>query len=178
MGRGGGATWGRELSRARGRLSRPPHLPRSHTLTPFPPGHAQLVCKSHGKALASGQSSPSPSPAHSLHPRSPLHGIYCAPRRLDRRLPGLGTASLPPHPAPGHDREKQTPGGPGLHRSLGLSAWPAAALPWFPHVVVVPWHVPSLGARDRGSNSRCMIGIKYMAVSDFCPLCALDACPC
>lgn len=131
MGRGGGATWGRELSRARGRLSRPPHLPRSHTLThaPFPPGHAQLVCKSHGKALASGQSSPSPSPAHSLHPRSPLHGIYCAPRRLDRRLPGLGTASLPPHPAPGRDREKQTPGGPGLHRSLGLSAWPAAALP-------------------------------------------------
>lgn len=150
----------------------------SPTVAPFPPGHAQLVCKSHGKALASGQSSPSPSPAHSLHPRSPLHSIYCAPRRLDRRLPGLGTASLPPHPAPGRDREKQTPGGPGLHRSLGLSAWPAAALPWFPHVVVVPWQVPSLGARDRGSNSTCIIGIKYMAVSDFCPLCALDACPC
>lgn len=162
-----------------GRRSRPPHLPRSHTLTPapFPPGHAQLVCKSHGKALASGQSSPAP-PRHTLCIHVPLCTAFTVLRggwTVDSQGSGLRLCLRILHPA---TTERNRPlvalacTGPWASRHGLQQLCPV------PHVVVVPWQVPSLGARDRGSNSRCIIGIKYMAVSDFCPLCALDACPC
>lgn len=63
MGRGGGATWGRELSRARGRLSRPPHLPRSHPfLLATPSWSVGVMAK--------------PSPPGSL-PRAPPRHTLC-----------------------------------------------------------------------------------------------------
>lgn len=157
-----------------GRLSRPPHLPRSHPFLLATPSWSVGVM---AKPSPPG-SLPRAPPRHTLCIHVPLCTAFTVLRggwTVDSQGSGLRLCLRILHPA-------------ATERNRPLVAL-ACTGPWasrhglqqlcpVPHVVVVPWQVPSLGARDRGSNSTCIIGIKYMAVSDFCPLCALDACPC